>query len=54
MSGLSTIDSTIATSSGSTMPSGASPACSSTVQSAMPNSPPIDITMPVRSALKRE
>ena len=54
ISGLSSIDSTIATSSGSPRPSGTSPACSRMVHSAIPNSPPMDMTIPVRSALKRE
>ncbi len=53
MAGLSTIDSTSATSRGWPMAAGRSPDCNAIVHSATPNSPPIEITTPVRNALNR-
>ena len=54
MSGLRIMESTIATSSGWPKLTGMRPVASAMVPSATPNSPPIEMTMPVRSALNRE
>ncbi len=51
MAGLSTMESTSATSSGSPIRSGSRPVGRRIVVSATPNSPPIETTTPVRTAL---
>ena len=53
-SGLRIMESTIATRSGWPKSVGMRPVASAIVQRATPNSPPMEMTMPVRSALNRD